>query len=262
MIHQWSFSERTFRSIFENINKLRKSRTLCDVVLKVEDELFYSHRVILSASSDYFCAMFTNEMKEKELQVIPIQGISARTMAILLDCVYSEAVDFTIENVQEILPAAALLQLNEIKAGCEDFLKNSLDPHNALGIRQFAELHSCTNLNNACQEYIFEHFSQIVQNSDEFSSMMPKELEELIKSDEIEVANEELVYNCVFNWINFDRKSREEYLPQLMVHLRLPLLSPQFLTDVCDKEVMIKQSFECRDILDEVLDYFFTHFNQ
>ena len=51
-------------------------------------------------------------MKEKDLQTIELQGLSAKTMEILLDCIYSEKVIFTIENVQEILPAAALLQLN------------------------------------------------------------------------------------------------------------------------------------------------------
>ena len=58
----WSFSEKTFRTIFENINSLRKNRVLCDVILKVESEEYYAHRVILSACSDYFCAMFTNEV--------------------------------------------------------------------------------------------------------------------------------------------------------------------------------------------------------
>lgn len=51
------------------------------------------------------------QMKEKDLQVIELQGLSSKTMEILLDCIYSEKVCFTIENVQEILPAAALLQL-------------------------------------------------------------------------------------------------------------------------------------------------------
>lgn len=148
------------------------------------------------------------------------------------------------------------LFLVEIKAGCEEFLKSQLDPQNCLGIRQFAELHGCSNLKNATQEYIYEHFSQVVQNNDEFSNLKPKELEDLIKSDEIVVANEEIVYNCVFNWINFDKKNREQHLPTLMAHIRMPLLSPQFLTDVCDKELLIKQSFECRDILDEAKRYY------
>jgi hypothetical protein len=60
----WSFSEKTFRSIFQNINSLRKNQLLCDVILKVENEQYYAHRVILSACSDYFCAMFTNEVNQ------------------------------------------------------------------------------------------------------------------------------------------------------------------------------------------------------
>lgn len=70
------------------------------------------------------------------------------------------------------------------------------------------------------------------------------------------MASEEIVYNCVLNWINFDKKSREDYLPKLMAHVRFPLLSPQFLTDVCDKEAMLKKSFECRDMLDEAKRFY------
>lgn len=48
------------------------------------------------------------------MPVIELQGLTSKTMEILLDCIYSEKVCFTTENVQEILPAAALLQLNGI----------------------------------------------------------------------------------------------------------------------------------------------------
>ena len=54
-------------------------------------------------------------MKEKELPVVELKGLSARTMEILLDCMYSGKVSFTSENVQELLPAAALLQLKGTK---------------------------------------------------------------------------------------------------------------------------------------------------
>ena len=58
----WSLSERTFTKMFVKMNELRRSRILCDVILKCEDKEFYAHRVILSSCSDYFCAMFTNEV--------------------------------------------------------------------------------------------------------------------------------------------------------------------------------------------------------
>jgi hypothetical protein len=48
MFHQqqqiWSFNEKTFRSMFENMNQLRKKKTLCDVILKVDNEEFHAHR--------------------------------------------------------------------------------------------------------------------------------------------------------------------------------------------------------------------------
>ena len=66
-------------------------------------------------------------------------------------------------------------------------MKNQLDPHNCLGIKLFAELHNCANLKNSTQEYIYEHFAQVIQNSEEFYNLKPKELEDLIKSNEIEV---------------------------------------------------------------------------
>lgn len=50
-----------------------------------------------------------------------IQGLTASTMEILLDFVYTETVHVTVENVQELLPAACLLQLKgnaECWAGC------------------------------------------------------------------------------------------------------------------------------------------------
>jgi hypothetical protein len=59
-----------------------------------------------------------------------------------------------------------------------------------LGIKSFAEIHNCFNLKNATQEYIYEHFTQIVQNSEEFYNLKPKELEDLIKSNEIEVSQQ------------------------------------------------------------------------
>ena len=87
---------------------------LCDVILCVEDREFPVHRIILAACSDYFEAMFTSGMSESanEQKKIEIKGLSADTMDILLDFIYTEKVKVSVENVQALLPAACLLQLN------------------------------------------------------------------------------------------------------------------------------------------------------
>lgn len=51
------------------------------------------------------------QLSEKGKPYVDIQGLTASTMEILLDFVYTETVHVTVENVQELLPAACLLQL-------------------------------------------------------------------------------------------------------------------------------------------------------
>ncbi|KAL0158270.1 hypothetical protein M9458_046346, partial [Cirrhinus mrigala] len=45
-----------------------------------------------------------------------------------------------------LLPAASLLQLNGVRDACCKFLLSQLDPSNCLGIRGFADTHSCSDL--------------------------------------------------------------------------------------------------------------------
>lgn len=52
-----------------------------------------------------------SQLSEKGKPYVDIQGLTASTMEILLDFVYTETVHVTVENVQELLPAACLLQL-------------------------------------------------------------------------------------------------------------------------------------------------------
>lgn len=59
------------------------------------------------------------QLAEKGKSFVDIQGLTAATMEILLDFVYTETVLVTVENVQELLPAACLLQLKgKFRSAC------------------------------------------------------------------------------------------------------------------------------------------------
>ena len=51
-------------------------------------------------------------MVERNMNIIELKGFSASVMEILLDSIYGESATVTRDNVQDILPAASLLQLN------------------------------------------------------------------------------------------------------------------------------------------------------
>ena len=54
------FTDSHAKSILTTMNNLRKTDTLCDVCLRVEEKDFPAHRIVLAACSDYFRAMFTH----------------------------------------------------------------------------------------------------------------------------------------------------------------------------------------------------------
>lgn len=59
----------------------------------------------------------------------------------------------TFSLLQVLLPAASLLQLMDVRQNCCDFLQSQLHPTNCLGIRAFADVHTCTDLLQQANAY-------------------------------------------------------------------------------------------------------------
>ncbi|NXS56835.1 KLH12 protein, partial [Brachypteracias leptosomus] len=211
-------------------------------------------KLLLAFSSHYsklnLCLPSHLQLSEKDKPYVDIQGLTASTMEILLDFVYTETVHVTVENVQELLPAACLLQLKGVKQACCEFLESQLDPSNCLGIRDFAETHNCVDLMQAAEVFSQKHFPEVVQH-EEFILLNQEEVEKLIKCDEIQVDSEEPVFEAVINWVKHSKKEREASLPELLQYVRMPLLTPRYITDVIDTEPFIRCSLQCRDLVDE-----------
>ena len=82
--------------------------------------------------------------------------------------------------------------MTEVRVACSDFLKQQLDPSNCLGIRRFADVHSCMDLLAAAHGYTEQHFSEIV-HGEEFLNLPAMQICELISSDQLTVPSEEKV---------------------------------------------------------------------
>lgn len=59
------------------------------------------------------------------------------------------------------------------------------------------------------------------------------------------------MFECVLSWINNEQESRKQHVPMLMEHVRLPLLSQDYLVNRVDEEPLLQYSPKCKDLLIE-----------
>ena len=238
------------RSVLRKVNSLRCHKKLCDVVLRVSGREIHSHRAILAACSSYFMAMFTNEMKESDQDAIEIQDMNPDILSSLVNFAYSGEIEVAVGNVQEVLSAASLLQIKQVQDICCEFLKKQLDASNCLGIKTFAEANGCRQLSDVIDTFARKHFPEVASGS-EFLHNHWENIASLISSSDLNVKTEEDVYLSIMEWVKQDSGERIRHLPQLLSHVRLPMLPVPFLMKEIDNEPLVKQSVECRDLLDE-----------
>ncbi|XP_055499147.1 kelch-like protein 3 isoform X5 [Leucoraja erinacea] len=239
---------------FKVMNELRSKSTLCDVTIVAEDVEIEAHRVVLAACSPYFCAMFTGDMTESKAKKVEIKDIDGHTLSKLIDYIYTAEVEVTEENVQVLLPAASLLQLMDVRTACCDFLQSQLHPTNCLGIRAFADVHTCTDLLNEANAYAEQHFPDVMLG-EEFLTLNLDQVCSLISSDKLTVATEEKVFEAVISWIKYDKEARLEHMANLMENVRLPLLPRDYLVQVMivvgGQAPKAIQSVECYDFKED-----------
>nr|XP_046908347.1 kelch-like protein 18 [Dermatophagoides farinae] len=250
-------------SSFPVFRELWQRRQVCDVIIKIDGHRFVAHRIVLCATIPYFYAMFTNDLAERNQMEIEIKSnddgddglsLDGEAFESLLNYAYAGTIAINSKNVQSILIGASFLGLENVQQACSDYLKIRLNVGNVLQIKTFAFALGCHTLVQASKRYIHRNFEQIAQ-SDDFLQLDSAEMIDIISSDELNVSNEKIVFEAVMRWTSHDEKMRQQNLADLMRQVRLPLLYPEYLTDVVLGNKLVRQSLECRDLIDEAKDF-------
>eukprot|EP00102_Acyrthosiphon_pisum_P023578 XP_016660788.1 PREDICTED: ring canal kelch homolog isoform X3 [Acyrthosiphon pisum] len=239
--------------ILEDLQSLRKNEDFCDIRFKADDgKIVIGHKIVLSAASPYFRAIFSN-FDESNKDLINIKELDSTILKLIVDYIYTGKIMVTKENVQALLSAANVLQLDYVNEACAEFLQKQLDPSNCIVIKAFADLHKCTGLLSNSEAYIKQHFLEVAKGED-FLSLSSEDLVKLVSSNDLAVPFEEKVFECVIKWIKHDLDRRNDFLPNLMEHVRLPLLKPDILFNIYE-EPLLNTIPKCNNYLVEALSY-------
>ncbi|XP_035660355.1 kelch-like protein 6 [Branchiostoma floridae] len=203
---------------------LQKAAALQDVVLEVEGRRFSCHRLVLSAASPYFRAMFTSDMAESRQKTVVLQGLNACMFGDILSYIYSGTLHVSMDKVQPLYQAADLLQLDYVRDTCSSYMAMNVERSTCVDLYKFADVFSVEIVQKQCQQWIARHFTE-VSSSEEFCSLSVNQLTEIIRHDELDVKEETTVWEAVVRWVQHSRRDRLHHLPILLPHIRFILLT-------------------------------------
>ena len=182
--------------------QFREQGEVIDVNLKVREEVFAAHRIVLAASSDYFHAMFAHGTKESNQEVIELknQNISAAALKIVLDSIYGGDLQVNDENKFEVLIAADHLQVTSVVQQCCDyylqtqFVQLRFDVQTYCQICTIANRHGLIGLQESTQRKMASMYKDVCENEDFMSRVDADQYTRLLSRDDLNAPSETFVF--------------------------------------------------------------------
>ncbi|ODN03344.1 Kelch-like protein 10 [Orchesella cincta] len=229
-----------------------------DAILRSSDGFYFPvHRVILCGESDYFKTLFTTTLHTEERTDIVVYNIRGEMLGLLLDFIYTREMWLNDENVLPILEAADFLSLIKIKNKCCEYIENQVEELNCLGIRRFAKNWYCPDLERVAHQFLMRQFVEVSKTSDELLDLSLDEVISLFSDDELNVKNEEVVWEAALRWISHDADNRKAHIVDLLKTVRTGLMETQYFMEKV-KECNFVQGHEgCRPIVIETLRFLY-----
>jgi len=240
-------------------DQFREQDEFIDVRLKVGEEVFSAHRVVLAASSDYFHAMFAHGMKEANQEMIELkdENISAVALKNVLDSIYSG--NFTAvndENVFEVLVAADHLQVTSVVQQCCEYLQTEFvqlqsDMETYCRICTIADRHGLKDLQEATQRNMASRYNEVCESEDFLSHIDADQLSNLVLRDDLSSPTETFVFRSVMQWIKYKKEERMSAAAKVVGAVRLGLVDIKDVIRELNTEEM-KQVPEIQNLLPRI----------
>lgn len=173
---------------------------------------------MLACVIPYFRAMFLSEMAEAKQTLIEIRDFDGDAVEDLVKFVYSSRLTLTVDNVQPLLYAACILQVELVAKACCEYMKLHFHPSNCLAVRAFAESHNRIDLMDMADQYACEHFTEVVECED-FVRISPQHLHKLLSSNDLNIENEKQVYSAAIKWLLANPQHHATWLDEILAQV-------------------------------------------
>lgn len=231
---------------------------LSDVVLKVGDDRYYSHRFVLAKSSEYFRTMLYEHgwnqsvQKEVELEETPeCQAVFSKFLKYL----YTAEISISTMSAVGILCLADKYFVASLKELCCRYMvENSRSPktRNALTWYSWAKALHLGPLLKQCTKTIAWNFHEIISSQD-WVNMDVEFVVDMYSNDELVVPNEYGLWNALSKWLLHENRIKKlaEHSARLMTLIRFPQMQVAQLYNIEQGE--LAQEEEVKNLLHNLL---------
>jgi hypothetical protein len=236
--------------------EFRKTGQLCDVVVSTQGETFQAHKIVLAASSSFFRSLFTVDMSEKHEQTIKMDNIDSLTMARVLDYIYTGSLIYpNCEDAKELYLAADYLILPGLKNKAVEIMVEALSAESCLRTLVWSHKFSSRALFTHTFRFILDNFNSVSRSAD-FVKLPARELRLLLASNNLRVADEEIVYEALKRWYDVKPYERWSEFAQLFKLIKLEHLSGYYIENTIQEDVLTLPDEEIRfEILETITEY-------
>jgi len=135
-----------------------------DIQILCEDGIIPVHSSVLSARSEYFKAMLSNDMEEKKSGKIAKEHLNKSLVFTILEFIYTGKVDPNNISLQ-LLEESNEMRLIELKKICSKQLSQEVNLANCVIFLITADLLNADDLRESAREFIIENYTDIPTKS-------------------------------------------------------------------------------------------------
>ena len=250
ILHADNFSGR----LLQSLQSLQQTGTLCDLTLMTENKPMRVHRAVMAASSDYFRALLTLDMKEKGQKVVTLKGVPFRGLNEIIKFAYSGKLHCSLDNISDLLLAATHLQLLDAINMCSKYLTSLTNTHNSVDMYAIAEQFNLSPLKERALALILNNFEDVAKRED-FLSFSPNFFCDVLADNRLKCHSELWLFQLVLKWIQHNSHERSKYIFPLMSNIRFPLISPTEMVEMVMSEPLMKIDTQCLELILEANKY-------
>ncbi|XP_077298978.1 kelch-like protein 20 [Arctopsyche grandis] len=219
-----NFAQERIEFLYEGA----KQKRFCDVLFTVGDKSYGAHKVVLSATTEFF------ESSQNNLNAI-FSKYDAEVIDAMIKFCYLGEIYIEQRHKEKLFDLAKRLAVIIPPIYVTVDLSNCLEAF---------QLTDDPELQKQAMDLILANFEELYKKPN-FFDLVDSELIEIIKSDDLIVTSEEDVFRSVELWVNHDKENRKNKLPQLMSGVRLSLIPLEVL--VADVTDFFSSCKECKN---------------